>query len=170
MGVDLAAIPQRHTDDLFALGDNLLHASYGPNPGTGLCGQARQLFGDAAHPAFRDHPRTVRAWQAAHVMHQKIHPRGWGPEAAMQAGEAIGDGIHGEQELAGKTKPRQIILHRSCDQIDERFTQSRAEIFFRRVIYGERLFQPTGSQIFSDLSDFSGQCLVSFPVPFGEER
>jgi hypothetical protein len=73
VGVELAAIPLHHTGDLFATSYDVLHASSGPNLGTGLCGQSRQLFGDAAHPTLHNHPCAVRAWQAAHVMPQKIH-------------------------------------------------------------------------------------------------
>lgn len=107
-----------------------------------LYGHARELFRNRAHAPAYDHPSTVRAGQATHVVHQEIMPRAGHAKTRIEPGEGIGHSIHRNEQLALKREATQVLFDGILDEINKNFSEQRANVVLRGLFYRERLFQP----------------------------
>lgn len=73
----------------------------GVDAGSRVARCRRQALRHHAHAALHHHPGAVRAWQAAHVVHQEVHACAGRVPAAVEPTEAVG-GLEGQGRRHGE--------------------------------------------------------------------
>ena len=165
-GPDLAAAAQMDGE---RRGRDRLHRAAGLDGGARFDRRRREPRRHRAHAALHDHPRPVAAGQPAHVVDEEVHPRSRRVPIPVQAGEAVGHGVHGLEQVAAEFESVQIVPNGLAAQIDEHPPQRGADVLFRGLLDREGLLEPGRRHVLAQLRDLPLQLLVRAPVLLAEE-
>ncbi len=114
-------------------------------------------------------PRAAGAGQAAHVVDQEVHAGPGRVPGAVDAGEAVGRGVHRPDQVALEQEAVDVLADRLAAQVDEHLPQRAADVALGGVLERQRLVEPRRRQVVAQLGQLGLHGLVGVPVGLRRE-